>query len=114
MQYCLNFENFVDMDKMLKIRDPRTYSRPARCSVIAQAATDIRIENPSEKTLFRTVALLAWGENNFEFSQKDVFNEMEKIGLQIKNLTTNSALPYISNFPALRERKIELVYSGCL
>ena len=82
-QKCEAFEHFVAEDTWIKIRD-RSLHQLARCHAIAESASSIGIECPSQPTLFRMVAILAWGEGRYDFRQHEVFDCMDKIQEYIK------------------------------
>ena len=81
------------------IRDATKHSQFARAHAIAKQACFIGIENPSQPTLFRMVSLVAWGESNFEMSQAEVFNLMDKIQSLIKGFRKPDGLSYLETYP---------------
>ena len=95
-QTCLQFENYLLDETWVKLRRWRQYPRPARCHFIAETAVSLNIINPSQPTLYRMAAIAAFAENNYDFSQADVFDTMDKIQIYIKSLTSDDTMPYES------------------
>ena len=98
-QSCLQFENYLSDETWVKLRRWRHYPRPARCHFVAETAVSVNIINPSQPTLYRMTAIVAFGENNYEFSQAEVYDTMDKIQIYIKSLTADDTMPYESQYP---------------
>lgn len=94
-----NPENFVRMATMIKLRDPNL-ARASRMSVLAAEVRNIGIENPDEKTLYKLVQMLAYLENNFDFTQDLVWSCMDDLQAFIKSVPRHKDLPYLTHYPA--------------
>ena len=99
-QKCVNFENFVTMECMAKLRDAQKYSRLTRCSFLASAARLVGLECPDAPTLYRMVALLAYCEQTYDLSQDDTFKYMDIIQDFIKSVPRSKNLEYIEHYPS--------------
>jgi hypothetical protein len=99
-QKCVNFENFVTMECMAKLRDAQKYSRLTRCSFLASAARLIGLECPDAPTLYRMVSLLAYCEQTYDLSQDDTFKYMDIIQDYIKSVPRSKNLEYIEHYPS--------------
>jgi hypothetical protein len=97
-QRCLHVGNFLKLSDWVTIRT-MALSRLQRAQVISNAGIRIGIKNPIEKTLFRMVSLLAYGEGNWDFSQGDVFKYMTQIQTFIKEGSRKTELPYMVDYP---------------
>ena len=98
-QKIARIENFIPMDTMIKLRDPAKYSRLSRLSLLAGAARAVGIECPDQPSLYRMVALVAWAEGSWGFSQEEVYSAMDRIQLYVKGVPRNKDLPYIEHYP---------------
>lgn len=90
-------ENFLKANILAKLRS--TIGRASRMSMLATEMRNIGIENADEPLLFRLVAILAYTENNWEFSQADVFKYMDDIQSYIKAIPRRRDLVYIEHYP---------------
>ncbi len=97
-QKAHRFENLVDMDTMLKLRDPK-FSQVSKKSLLATSARAIGLELPDQPTLYRMVALLAWCDNK-QYTQTEVYDHMDDIQKFIKSVPRKTELPYIAHYPA--------------
>lgn len=100
MQKCPHFENFITEASWAKIRSPLQYSRVARCAAIATEAKRAGLHNPDEPTLYRMVAVLAYGDpaSSDDFTQLKVFDTMDELQTMVKS-GKPSDVPYISEYP---------------
>lgn len=99
-QKMMRVENYIPMDVMVKLRDPAKFSRLSRLSLLAGAVRSVGIECPDQPSLYRMVALVAWAESNWEFTQQDVHSSMDKLQLYIKGVPRNNEIPYVEHYPA--------------
>ena len=76
-QTCLFFVNMLTEEAWVAVRHKGN-------SLLARWLA-IRLYNPTQPTLFRMVAILAYGDKNWDFTQDDVFGYMDKIQLFIKS-----------------------------
>lgn len=90
-------ENFLRVSIMAKLRS--TIGRASRMSMLATEMRNIGIECADEPLLFRLVAILAYTENNWEFSQAEVFKYMDDIQSYIKAIPRRRDLVYIEHYP---------------
>ena len=99
-QSCVYIENFIPMStwKLIRSADPRVTNHQ-RAYSLAQLAASLNLVNPSSPTLFRMVAIIAYGAKNYDMPQSEVFDLMDRIQDQIKMHKTNQALEYIVDFP---------------
>jgi len=97
-QKVVEFQNFIKIQTMVKLRDHKL-SRASRMSLLAAEARNIGVENADEKTLYRLVQILAYCENNFEFSQEQVWQYMDQIQAFIKSVPRRKDLPYLEHYP---------------
>lgn len=98
-QKCMHFENFIPMSVIIKLRDPVKYSQPSRASMLAATARSIGIELVDLPTLFRMIAILAYLEGKYDYTQQDVFDIMNSIQRFIKSVPRDSSLPFIEHYP---------------
>ena len=99
-QTCIYFENMMPEWAWAEVRSRKT-SMLARAQTIAHVAVSINLINPSQPTLFRMTAILAYGDQtNWDFTQEDVFGYMDKIKGFIKSGNKKkTASPYIVDYP---------------
>jgi hypothetical protein len=97
-QKVLHIENYIPMNIMAKLRDTK-FSRLSRASMLAQVARSIGIELPDQPSLFRMVALLAFMEDNWSFTQEDVFSFMDRIQEFVKAVPRNASIPWLEHYP---------------
>ena len=90
-------ENFLKANILAKLRS--TIGRASRMSLLATEMRNIGIENADEPLLFRLVAILAYTENNWEYSQAEVFKYMDDIQSYIKAIPRRSDLGYLEHYP---------------
>jgi hypothetical protein len=62
-QKVMEFQNFIKLTTMLKLRDLKL-SRASRMSLLAAEAKNIGVENADEKTLYRLTQILTYCEGN--------------------------------------------------
>ena len=98
-QSCAFFENFVPQEKWREVKNTKN-SLLVRAQVLAKVAASIGLINPTEPTLFRMVAILAYCDNDPDMSQTTVFDFMEKIKVFIKSVKIPKDFPYIVEYPA--------------
>ena len=98
-QKLMNPENYIRMSTMIKLRDAK-FSRASRMSVLAAELRNVGLENPDEKTLYKLVQLLAYCENNFEFTQDQVWSCMDDLQSFIKSVPRRKELRYLEHYPA--------------
>ena len=99
-QQCHHFENMIDEQAWGEIR-AKNSSMLSRAQTIARVAASINLVNPDQPTLFRMCAILAWSNEDWEFSQANVWDYMYKIQTFIKANKpkgSSSALPYIAQY----------------
>jgi hypothetical protein len=94
----MEFQNFIKMTTMLKLRDVKL-SRASRVSLLAAEARNIGIENADEKTLYRLTQILAYCEGNYEYSQELVWACMDDLQSFIKSVPRRKELPYLEFYP---------------
>lgn len=103
MQTCPRFENMLTEAVWVCVRNAEKYTQTSRISMMATVAWLVGIECPTEPLLYRMVAILAYGEQNFDMSQSDVFDCMEKfksfIKARIGNKPRPSGFPFIKDYP---------------
>jgi hypothetical protein len=103
MQTCPRFENMLTEAVWVCVRNADKYTQTSRISMMATVAWLVGIECPTEPLLYRMVAILAYGEQNFDMSQSEVFDLMEKfksfIKARIGNKPRPSGFPFIKDYP---------------
>jgi hypothetical protein len=97
-QTCAFIENFISEEKWRDVRSRRS-TMLAKAHVLALAAASIGLINPSQPTLFRMVAVLAYCEECFDMTQQTVFDYMDKIQAFIKSAKVPLDYPYIVEYP---------------
>ena len=95
-------ENFIRMQAMVRIRDKKL-ARSSRMSMIAAEMRNVGVENPSEQTMYKLIQLLAWGEDNHDFSQEQVLTYMDNVQDFIKSVPRRKELPYLEHYPISAE-----------
>ena len=98
-QTCTSFENMLQEHVWLFLKDHVKHVRISRVSLMATAARSIGIENPSEPTLYRMVAILNYCENNWDMSQEDIHKDMGRLQTFIKAHPRHPNIPYLSVYP---------------
>ena len=101
-QKAHNFENMLRQETVIKLRD-KNLSRSSRMSLLATDARNVGIELPDEVTLFKMVQIIAYFENNWEFSQNDVHTCMDALSSYIKAVPRNKNIPYETVYPVAAE-----------
>ena len=99
-QTCLNFENMISADCYVKLKDTERFSQKSRLSIMASCARAVNLVNPCEKTRFHMVKLLAYCEDNWEMTQKEVLELMDKLRDYIHSGKPDRTLPYIEMYPS--------------
>ena len=97
-QTCLHFENFIPECAWCELRS-RNISVLPRAQLIARVGASIGLINPSEPTLFRMVAVLAYGGGDYDMTQQQVWDYMEKIQTFTKSVKTPRDMMYIVDYP---------------
>jgi len=98
-QTCLNFENMISAECYVKLKDKDRFSQNSRLSIMASCARAINLTNPCEQTRFHMVKLLAYCEDNWELTQKDVLKLMDKVREYIQAGKSDTSLPYLEQYP---------------
>jgi hypothetical protein len=102
-QHCHFCENMLLPLDWVHVRN-RSLPLIQRAQTLATAALRVNLKNPDEKTLFRLVAILAYGDHNWQFTQEEVFYYMDQIQTFIKaGMKHREHLPYIVNYPISAE-----------
>ena len=102
-QKCTAFENFIPEDKWIMLKREKTQTT-TRQHILADVASSINITNPDQPTLYRIVAILAYCERNVTFSQKNVFDAMDRIQANIKNAKKHKDMPYVEVYPCMADQ----------
>ena len=76
-QKVTSTENFVRMEAFVKLRSKS--SRASRLSMLASEMRAIGVTNPDENRLFRLTQIIALCEENYTFSQEDVWQCMDDL-----------------------------------
>ena len=97
-QTCLHFEKLIPECAWCELRS-RNISVLPRAQLIARVGASIGLINPSEPTLFRMVAVLAYGGGDYEMTQQQVWDYMEKIQTFTKSVKTPRDMMYIVDYP---------------
>jgi hypothetical protein len=98
-QKVMEFQNFITITTMLKLRDLKL-SRASRMSLLAAEARNIGVENADEKTLYRLTQILAYCEGNYDFSQEQVWACMDDLQTFIKSVPRRKELTYLEYYPS--------------
>ena len=83
-----------------KLRNLARYSRVARCAFIAAEMAALGIECPCERTLYKAVAILNWCEENFDITEDEVGNDMDRIQDFAKSNPRPADIPFIAEYHA--------------
>jgi hypothetical protein len=83
-QVCSNFENFIPEGVWATLRRQTNLSASGRASLIAAVAHSIHLFQPTEPTLFRMAAIIAWSTDYIDITQDEVYQYMEKLRAFIK------------------------------
>lgn len=100
-QTCLHFENFITEAEWRALRKQES-TQASKLALLAVRAWLIGLELPSEPTLYRMTAVLAWCHGEYDFSQDDVRDKMKDLQTQIKARAArvrSVQLPYLVHFP---------------
>jgi hypothetical protein len=97
-QHCLRVENFLKQSEWIIVRNCKI-ARLQKAQVIANALIRIGCKNPCERTLFRCVQVLAYGEGDWEFNQNLVFSLMSQVQTLVKDAKQKLPLPYVVDYP---------------
>jgi hypothetical protein len=98
-QTCITFENMISADCYVKLKDKDRFSQNSRLSIMASCARAINLINPCEQTRFHMVKLLAYCEDNWELTQRDVLKLMDKVREYIQAGKSDTSLPYLEQYP---------------
>ena len=96
MHKCRQFENFINEEMWAKFRTTR--SRAFIVNMSASQARLLILTCPSEPTLYRMTAIVAYAMNNYGVWQKDVFSIMDALQVAIKAKASKPlpvALPHL-------------------
>ena len=115
-QTCTHFENYLTENEWKALRTPGT-THSSRVALLALRAWLIGLELPSEPTLFRMVAVLAFCAGNHECSQEDVSETMRALQAQVKSRAGRGRavqVPHLVHFPhsasGLAESTLSVAY----
>ncbi len=73
-QVCSNFENFIPEGVWATLRRQTNLSASGRASLIAGVAHSIHLFQPTEPTLFRMAAIIAWSTEYIDITQEEVYH----------------------------------------
>ena len=106
------FENLVPEKMWIDMRNREKFSDASVSFMLARLAAMLGIVNPGQKLLYRMVQIMAYTGHQYDMSQRDVWDKMDKLQDYIKGFTQASGTDYIENYPndalllpdAIRER----------
>jgi hypothetical protein len=83
-QVCSNFENFIPEGVWATLRRQTNLSSSGRASMLAGVAHSIHLFQPTEPTLFRMAAIMAWSTDYIDITQEEVYQYMDKLRAFVK------------------------------